>query len=513
MALLLAGALLVRLPRLTQSLWYDEVCYTSVFLRTDRLSNLLFRDVHPPLYALFMYAWTALFGDGELAMRLPSLLFGLASIVILFSLVSRWLGRKAAWLASGLMAASPVHIWYCDEAKTNMLLLLLILGAVHFLVKAWLENRARDWILFAAAGLAALWTNVFAAWVVAAIYAWLLLQLLREKDRFRLRPVLASGIAIFFGWLPFVLLSLSHAGALERDYLRPFTPADAWSLFMVYLSHGNTLRTLSPYEPLRAMLDQPKALFLVEGFFLLLAAAGLLCWIRECKAGRAQAGASGAMGRGGVEILFLWLVLSPLLVMAASLVYRRLYIERSMIILLPPFLTLIACGVLLWRSPLARKVLLTVLLGMNGWALVDLLVVKADVWTVYKQKPDWQSAAAWLAGEYRDSGGGLFILHTTPGEALDYGYSRLLASMPRRGAGVLPASLPHGRMGEYNEESFAAFLGQYRLKRVYLIHERTWSQNFASLMASLEASPRLAPAGKGAFRDLDIYRFDVRPGR
>ncbi len=513
MALLLAGAVLLRLPHLTESLWYDEVCYTSVFLRTDRLSTLLFRDVHPPLYPLFMWIWTGLFGDGELAMRLPSLLFGLASIVILFSLVKRWLGPKVAWLAAGLLAASPVHIWHSHEAKNNMLLLLLTLVTVHYLARAWSDNRTRNWILFVLSSLAALWTNAFALWAVAALYVWLLLQMIREPGRTRLRAVLWSGMATALGWLPFVWLLLSNTGSLERDYLRPFTPAETYSLFLIYLSHGNTLRTISPYEPLRALFSQPKGFFLIEGFFLLLAGAGFWLWGREWKSGSTGTARMSLSGRQWSELLFLLLLLPPLLLMAASLFYPGLYIERSMIILLPPYLILIACGVMAWRSPILSRALLAVLIGLNGWALVNLYIVKTHTWTVYKQNPDWRPAAVWLSGEYRDTRGNLFILHTTPGEALDYSYRRMLESMPRQGSGVLPRELPHGRMSEYNEETFVSFLREYRLERIYLIHELAWSQNFPSLMASLESSPALVPAGKAVFKGLDIYRFDVRPLR
>jgi uncharacterized membrane protein len=510
MALLLSGALLLRLPHLTESLWYDEIWYTSIFLRSSRLKDVLFQDVHPPLYAILMWIWTGLFGDSELAVRLPSLIFGLASIPLVFVLARRWFGRKTAWLASGLLAASPVHIWYSHETKNNMLLLLLTLATVYFLQKAWRENRPRHWILFAGSALAALWTNVFAVWVVCALFFWLLLQLFRKDGYRRMRAVILSGVAVSLGWLPFVWLSLTHMDELKRVYLRPFTPAQMYSLFLIYLSHGNTLRTISPYEPLRTIFSQPKALFLLEAFFLLLMGAGIRCWTQGWKAGTRPPGGKDLDSPAKGQMMLSYLLLPPILVMAASLAYRNLYIERSMIFLLPPFVILVSCGVMIWRSPLLRRALLSILLLLNGWALVNLYTVKADTWTVYKPNPDWRSAAAWLAREVR-SNRNIFILHTAPGEALDYSYKRVRESLPGNEALLLPKVLPHGRMGEYDEERFLAFLREYRLERIYLIHERTWSLNFQSLLKSLEGCPRLAPSGEAGFKDLDIYRFQVQP--
>ncbi len=511
LALLMAGALLLRLPHLAESLWYDEIWYTSIFLRSTRLQDVLFQDVHPPLYALLMWIWTGLIRDSEVAVRLPSLLFALASIPLLFVLARQWFGRKTAWLAAGLLAASPVHIWHSHEAKNNMLLLLLTLTTVYFLNRAWTEGRSRDWILFSGFALAALWTNVFALWVVAALFFWLLLQMLRRREYFRLRAIILSGVTIALGWLPFVWMSLTHMDALKRVYLRAFTPPDVYSLFLIYLSHGNTLRTISPYEALRDIFNQPKALFLIEAFFLLLMGAGIWSWVRDCRAGSSLPGGGSMDGKAKSQMMFFYLMLPPVMVMAASLIYPNLYIERSMIFLLPPFVILVACGVMVWSSRWLRNVLLSILLLLNGWALLNLYVLKADTWTVYKPNPDWRLAAAWLARELQDSHGNIFVLHSAPGEALDYSYKRLRESLPGNGAGILPPNLPHGRMSEYDEEKFTAFLKEFRVDRVYLIHERTWSLNFQSLMKSLEGCQALVPSGKAGFKQLDIYRFQVQP--
>ena len=42
----------------------------------------------PPLYALILHGWIGVFGDGEIAVRTPSLLFGLASLVVVYALLT-----------------------------------------------------------------------------------------------------------------------------------------------------------------------------------------------------------------------------------------------------------------------------------------------------------------------------------------------------------------------------------------------------------------------------------------
>src|SRR6266704_3037754 len=75
-------ALLLRLPYLTRSLWFDELWATSVHLRSLASTvRTVLTDNHPGFYTVFSFVWLRLVGDSELAVRLPALVFGLASIV------------------------------------------------------------------------------------------------------------------------------------------------------------------------------------------------------------------------------------------------------------------------------------------------------------------------------------------------------------------------------------------------------------------------------------------------
>jgi hypothetical protein len=67
--LLLAAILLVALPlrllSLGESLWLDELWSIRIILDGSGPIRLLVRDIHPPLYSLFLFAWIALFGDAD----------------------------------------------------------------------------------------------------------------------------------------------------------------------------------------------------------------------------------------------------------------------------------------------------------------------------------------------------------------------------------------------------------------------------------------------------------------
>ena len=74
-------AFLLRLPLLDRSVWFDEACMSDQRIGTSaQLLATLYTDIHPPLFVLFMHYWNSLFGDGEVAMRIPAMISGLLCI-------------------------------------------------------------------------------------------------------------------------------------------------------------------------------------------------------------------------------------------------------------------------------------------------------------------------------------------------------------------------------------------------------------------------------------------------
>ena len=110
LALLVFVALLLRLPNIDQSIWFDEACMTKQRTGTFAiLITTLYTDIHPPSYYFFLYGWNNLFGDSELSIRLPPLLCGLASLPLTYIvgrrlvglLVERLVGQRAGFRHNG----------------------------------------------------------------------------------------------------------------------------------------------------------------------------------------------------------------------------------------------------------------------------------------------------------------------------------------------------------------------------------------------------------------------------
>jgi 4-amino-4-deoxy-L-arabinose transferase-like glycosyltransferase len=505
---LLAGAVVLRLPYLSQSLWYDEVFYTAAALNGESLRWVLTQDVHPPLYASVLWLWIHVFGDTEVAVRLPSVLCGIASVAVVFALGRWWFDTRAAFLAAGLTALSPAHIWYSQENKTNMLMVLLTACLVWAADRAWSSNHRREWIWVAVTAVLAPWTNVFAIFVLAAVLLWLWSGALQRRWRSRLRPVIiVTGVAAC-PFVPLLFSTLGHFESMRLSYLRPFTLPEVYKLLLIYLSHGNTLRTISPYAPLNALLLQPWPFFLVDGFFGLLLLIGLWRLITRVRARDAS-----GLGDWSRVLPILYFTVPLVCVFIASRFNPQVYIERSMLILLPPYLILIAVGACAWRGPLLRHLMMAALLVLNGCALFNLWVAKVDVWTVYKPKNDWRSAAQYFAAEMREAKGPLVLLASVPVSVLVY-YDHHIAEV----AGP-EAALPEqaGALIFYLFQSDKAplleTLRRAKAGTFYIVEDTYWAGSTKQLLARVNADADFEPLAARSFKGVRISKFKWKLGQ
>jgi uncharacterized membrane protein len=142
-AAVLVGAALRFTALGRQSFWYDEV--NSVKSAWGEPAGSLWStvlNVHGPLYLVLLKAWMALVGNGEAAVRFLSALVGTAGIVVFHRVAAGFLERNAARAATLLLALSPFHLWYSQEARNYALLFVLATAGVPLFL-AEVEQRTR----------------------------------------------------------------------------------------------------------------------------------------------------------------------------------------------------------------------------------------------------------------------------------------------------------------------------------------------------------------------------------
>jgi mannosyltransferase len=161
-----------------QSFWHDEAVTAHRIIRHSlfaTMGKVPGSESTPPLYYVLAWLWTRVFGVSEVGLRSLSALIGTATVPVAYLAARTLAPRRAPALATcALAAVSPVLVWYSQEARAYILLVLL--GALSFLffLRALRGGERRDIVWWAVASALALCTHYFAIFAVLPEAAWLL---------------------------------------------------------------------------------------------------------------------------------------------------------------------------------------------------------------------------------------------------------------------------------------------------------------------------------------------------
>jgi hypothetical protein len=245
-------AFAVRLHNLADdSLWSDEILTTEV---ADR-GWVAFegRRDHPGLYFLITAGFYETFGDTEFSVRLSSLIWGILAIPLMI-LAGRTLGRTSIGLwAALLLALSPFHLRYSQEAR--MYAQLMTFSLLSFIFLYWVLKRPgwKNWLLFTFATILNLYTHYGALLVLVSqsflIAIWALDHLIKGQRK-QLLWLIYSALLVILLYLPMIprfFESLPfNVGAQTQ------TGTGAWVPFIIWIE--NAIRDFGMFDPGRAIL-------------------------------------------------------------------------------------------------------------------------------------------------------------------------------------------------------------------------------------------------------------------
>jgi hypothetical protein len=165
------------------------------------------------LFTLLAQISIGIFGESAWALRLPSVIFGVASLWALFLLGRRVVGTRTALLASALMTVSYHHIWFSQNARGYMGLLFFTTLATWLWLEALSKNSWQWWMYYVAAVCLGMWVNLTMAFVVAT-HGLLYLIWVTGKLRSR-RSIQGRHLESDHIWRPLIALLLCGSVTLQ----------------------------------------------------------------------------------------------------------------------------------------------------------------------------------------------------------------------------------------------------------------------------------------------------------
>ena len=144
-------AAFLRIYGLSQSFWLDEVVTLgySVASLSDQLTVFVGSNNHL-LNTLLIKGSVAVFGEYEWSVRLPAVVFGIATVPALYWLTRRPLGDWPALAACLLLAVSYHHIFFSQNARGYTAYIFFSVLATGFFLRALRQDRASHWLCYIA---------------------------------------------------------------------------------------------------------------------------------------------------------------------------------------------------------------------------------------------------------------------------------------------------------------------------------------------------------------------------
>ncbi|MAT97278.1 MAG: hypothetical protein CL608_09065 [Anaerolineaceae bacterium] len=306
----------------SQSLWWDELktIDRATLPWSDWFIDFSNKKNQVPFYYLLMRGWVWL-GTSAFVVRFFSLLLGLLSVAAIYQLGRVVVSARVGLTAAFLLAISPFHIWYSQEARMYSLLATQLILAHVGLIALLQGKNKRYWLLYFVAMGTAVFTHYFTFLIILAhaIYFILHLRLHPTLSRqwFGLMTILALA---FVPWI-FLLGGSSGYSAAVPTWIDPIHWREPFLTFWNF----STGPTIDPMSPL--------------GFLgLAIFAGGFLRMLFHRSAPTGQQKLTN-------RLLLLWLFVPLLLIYIVSLSGAfSLYVDRYLTIILPVFLLFVAWG-------------------------------------------------------------------------------------------------------------------------------------------------------------------------
>jgi mannosyltransferase len=389
------------------------------------------------LYYLILRLWVHL-GDSQVILRSLSVLFGVATIPIVYLLGFRLFDRRAGLIAATLITVHAFHIRWSQEARSYAMAVFLISLSTLLLVSALKAARARRlWIAYVLVSSLACYSQMLAVLVLAAQWIWIL------ANGF---PILRSRIVVLASQLLLVAPVGLYAIFKTRGQLA-WVPALSFDGFLDVLRQSAGAAGTGPRGTAASM-------FLYGGLCLL----GVLLGYTS----------SERSTRLGTTLLLLW-SLVPLGVITLVSAVKPMLVDRFVLLCLPASLLLAGSAIdsMLKWGRMGQWVGAFAGFAVLSLSLYDSLALYR---TASKQTDNYRAMTRCVLSEQQPGDAAIFY---TPAAHMSFRYYATLAGAARTPTVVFPnfGDAPTGAQPVPSPEQIEAASAAY--PRVWLVLDWT----------------------------------------
>jgi uncharacterized membrane protein len=160
----------LRIVGINKCLWWDEIYFLVVSVRHPlaEIVSVFPADTQHTLYSILARLSILVFGEHAWSLRFPALLFGVASIPVLYLLGSLVATRSEAWFSAAFLAVSYHHVWFSQNARGYSALAFWAILSTYFLLRGMRTGQQGPYIAYSAAAALGIYTHLTMIFLVAS---------------------------------------------------------------------------------------------------------------------------------------------------------------------------------------------------------------------------------------------------------------------------------------------------------------------------------------------------------
>ncbi len=429
------------------SLWVDEAASARFATLPWRpfLHTLWSYQGNMALYYVLLRAWMHL-GDSEFMVRSLGVLFGVLTIPTIYALGKRLFDRTTGLTAAALLSVHSFHILWSQQARAYSFVLLLLVLATYFLVRAMESNDSSfHWAVFATVAALSVYAHIFAVLVLAA-HA---ISILSPKPyRVSARNLLLTAILFEHLIAPMAIFVLFNLRSSQLNWVPQPSLGEFWGVLQLLTSQGGKVLVV---------------------FYLTLCSLAFL----------SPAGAQRSEKEyWSLRLMALWLILPPVLTLAISPI-KPLFDPGFMVLCVPALVMLAARGL----------TKLTAVPVVRSWAAFAAFVIVMSLSLASNRRPpsyritlnaDWRSAVNYVLQHEQPGDGAVFYV---PNVYPYVYYAHRAAETQHRASAAPDVLYPPDVWQPLSREEIENVTSGHR--RVWLIlHNESFNPNAAFIMES-----------------------------
>lgn len=201
----------------SESLWFDEAF--SVYHAQQSLAHIVtLPDTTPPLYLVILHFFIKIFSTEEFWVRLPSVIFGVLSVMFIYLLAKKFFNQKVGIYAALILAFSSYHIYYSQEARAYTLLYFLSLASMYFFVEYLKSEKKKEGFYYLIFTVLLLYSHIYAIFLVLTQNIVFIFLKAKQSDWIsRTKKWFILQFTAFVLFIPWILIPLGQSEELKSS--------------------------------------------------------------------------------------------------------------------------------------------------------------------------------------------------------------------------------------------------------------------------------------------------------